>query len=289
MGRAAQRLNLAQSALSKQIQDLEREVGSPLFERLPRGIALSEAGRVFLTHARETLARADLGLRAVRSAAAGESGSLRIGTPDWGDRTQQVASAARRFRAERPSAALHFDSTPWTLHLDALRERRIDVGFGLSAHAGDFGEDIAAELLAAEPARSAVLPGSHPLARQESVSLDELRELPFVYFERSLFPPLYDAATSALRDAGYRPTKTLLALPSFAAAAQVVASGGGWTYVVDSVAALPPPGTVVRRISNVMRDLAFFALSRRDDPNLLIPTFIECLRGARDVQSSGAT
>ena len=161
----------------------------------------------------------------------------------------------------------------------AFRERRIDVGFGLSAAAEDFGPDLAAALLSAEPARSAVLPGTHPLAARASVSLrHDLRDVPFVFFERSLFPPLYDWVMVALRDAGYRSPRTLVALPSFAAAAQLVASGGGWTYVVDSVATFPPPGTVIRPISNVMRDLGFFALSRRDHANPLVPGFIECLR-----------
>jgi DNA-binding transcriptional LysR family regulator len=278
VGRAARRLHIAQSALSKQIQDLEREVGAQLFERLPRGIRLSEAGRLFLGHARDTLAGADAGLRAVRAATAGDAGTVRLGTPDWGNRTQLVANAIGLFKERRPGAVVEFDATPWTLHPAALRDRKIDIGFGLAGSASDFPPELEAEQLIPEPARSAVLPATHPLASNDTVSLASLADLPFVYFDREIFPPLYDAVFATLRDAGYRSSQLSASMPSFAAAAQLVASGAGWTYVVDSVAAVPPPGTVVRPITDVMRALGFFALRRRDDQSVLTPALLDCLR-----------
>ena len=278
MGRAAEQLRVAQSALSKQIQDLERELGVLLFDRLPRGLQLSEAGRVFLGHARSTLSEADAGLRAARAAAAGSTGTIRIGTPDWGSRPQFVANAVAHFRTQRPNASIEFDSTPWPMHPLALRERKLDVGFGLAATAEDFGPELGAALLAPEPARSAVLPATHPLAAQPTVTPRELEALPFVYFERALFPPLYDASLAALVAAGFQRTREILAMPSFAAAAQLVASGAGWTYVVDSVASVPPPGTVVRPISAVMRLLGFFTVWRRDDPNPLAQALVRSLQ-----------
>ena len=78
MGRAARRLHVAQSALSRQIQDLEAELHVQLFERVPRGVRLTDAGRVFLDHARRTLAEAALGAAAARAAVADAAGRLRI-------------------------------------------------------------------------------------------------------------------------------------------------------------------------------------------------------------------
>src|SRR2546423_7527232 len=77
-GRAAERLHIAQSPLSQQIQRLERLVGARLFDRNRRKVELTEAGRAMLLHARAALAQADLAESAARAAAAGLAGSLRI-------------------------------------------------------------------------------------------------------------------------------------------------------------------------------------------------------------------
>src|SRR6267154_1325171 len=78
-GRAARRLRVAQPALSRQIQDLEEELGFKLFERLSRGVKLSEAGKLFLEDARRILQEvSEAGIRA-SSVASGRSGTLRVG------------------------------------------------------------------------------------------------------------------------------------------------------------------------------------------------------------------
>src|SRR4051794_34049681 len=79
VGRAARRLNLARPALSRQIHDLERELGVALFERLPRGLALTDAGRAFLTEAQAMLEHADRATQAARRFALGQSGRVVVG------------------------------------------------------------------------------------------------------------------------------------------------------------------------------------------------------------------
>src|SRR5579872_5925670 len=78
-GRAAQRLRVAQPALSRQIQNLEEEIGFELFERLPRGVKITDAGKLFLDDGRRILQEIDDAVARAKRVAAGHSGTLRIG------------------------------------------------------------------------------------------------------------------------------------------------------------------------------------------------------------------
>src|SRR5713226_4957544 len=101
-GRAARRLRVAQPALSRQIQDLEEEVGFKLFERLPRGVKLSAAGKHFLEDARRILQEiSEAAVRAGR-VASGRSGTLRIGFTENSSWRGVVPDSFRRFREQQP-------------------------------------------------------------------------------------------------------------------------------------------------------------------------------------------
>ena len=78
-GRAAERLHIAQPALSRQIQDLEREIGFPLFDRLPRGVKLSAAGTLFLEDAQRILGEVQEATRRAERVASGKTGTLQVG------------------------------------------------------------------------------------------------------------------------------------------------------------------------------------------------------------------
>src|SRR5678815_5089838 len=78
-GRAAQRLRVAQPALSRQIQDLEREIGFELFDRLSRGVKISAAGKLFLEEARRILHQVHEATERAQRVARGQSGTLRVG------------------------------------------------------------------------------------------------------------------------------------------------------------------------------------------------------------------
>src|SRR5437899_6914410 len=81
-GRGAKRLRVAQPALSRQIQDLEEEIGFKLFDRLSRGVKVSAAGKVFLEDARRVLQQVEEATRRAKRVASGQSGTLRVGFVD---------------------------------------------------------------------------------------------------------------------------------------------------------------------------------------------------------------
>jgi DNA-binding transcriptional LysR family regulator len=103
-GRAARRLSVAQPALSRQIQDLEKELGFELFERLPRGVKLSTAGALFLEDARRILQEVKEAVARAAQVARGRSGTLRIGFPEDTLWLSVVPKSFRRFRESQPNA-----------------------------------------------------------------------------------------------------------------------------------------------------------------------------------------
>ncbi len=275
LGRAARRLHVAQSALSRQIQDLERELGVALFERTSRGLLLTPGGRAFLDHARRALAEVEAGRRAAQAAAL-EGAVLRLALPDWASATRRVTAALDAFRRRTPGSTVELDPTPWPLHPTALREARIDVGFGIGAAAADFAPDLDAVWLADESSSWVLLPATHPLAPRAQVTLGELGELPLLVPGRDVNPALYDHMVGAARSGGIEP-RIATAPPSFAAGVAFIAAGAGWTFVTQSTQRDPPPGTVVRRVNGVHRALGMFALHRASDARPVVRTFVECL------------
>ena len=96
-GRAAERLHIAQPVPSRQIQDLEKEIGFPLFDRLPRGVKLSAAGKLFLEDARRILAEVQEATRCAECVARGKAGTLRVGFVESISRRR---TASRRLRSK---------------------------------------------------------------------------------------------------------------------------------------------------------------------------------------------
>src|SRR5256885_8958260 len=128
-GRAARRLRVAQPALSRQIQDLEKELGFKLFERLPRGVKLNAAGKLFLEDARRVLQ--ELSEAAVRAGrvASGRSGTLRVGFTENASWRGIVPDSFRRFRERQPDAELQLTPATSLEQIEALRSGRLDAGF----------------------------------------------------------------------------------------------------------------------------------------------------------------
>src|SRR5689334_22785962 len=105
-GRAAQRLRVAQPALSRQIQNLEEEIGVELFERLPRGVKIADAGKLFLNAARRTLQEVNDATVRAKRIASGQSGTLRIGFVESISWHGIIPDSIRDFGERQPDAEL---------------------------------------------------------------------------------------------------------------------------------------------------------------------------------------
>src|ERR1700732_5006508 len=126
-GRASRRVHVAQPALSRQIQDLEEEVGFKLFERLPRGVKLSAACKLFLEDARRILHEVNEATARAGRVARGHSGTLRVGFTENASWRGVVPDSFRRFREQRPDAALQLPPAASLEQLEAIRSGRLDA------------------------------------------------------------------------------------------------------------------------------------------------------------------
>ena len=127
-GRAAQRLRVAQPALSRQIQDLEREIGSTLFDRLSRGVKISSAGKLFL-QARRLLHQLNEATERAQRVARGQSGTLRVGFTENASWRGVVPDSLHLFRERSPDAELQLNPLPSLQQLEAVRSGRLDAAF----------------------------------------------------------------------------------------------------------------------------------------------------------------
>ncbi|RJL35946.1 LysR family transcriptional regulator [Bailinhaonella thermotolerans] len=239
-GKAAERLMIVQSAVSQQVARLERELGVELFDRSPRRVRLTAAGRAFLPAAREVLAAERRARASVRAFAAGHGAVLRVGTSrGMGERLERVLEALER---EVPGTRVELASAPPEVRLRRVAAGEWDAAFvrgELDAPEGvrqiPVWED---ELLVALPAR-------HPLARGEAVDLARLADLPLHLTERRNNPPLVDLVLAACRAAGFAPVPG----PAHGSLQDTLAAVGtgapGWTVVYAAAAHQLRSGRVV--------------------------------------------
>ncbi|MFJ3777164.1 LysR substrate-binding domain-containing protein [Streptomyces sp. NPDC090075] len=193
-GRAADRLHIVQSAVSMQIQRLERELGAELFDRSPRRVRLAGAGERLLPEARAVLAAAER----ARAAVAPPSG-LRIGTSTGlGAHLDRVLAA---FARHAPDVPVELYSLPVAERLARVAGGRLDAAF---VRAVEPVPGVRVHPLWPDPLVAA-LPATHPLAGRPEIDVAELAGLPLALTERRTNPALVDLVVGACREAGFEP------------------------------------------------------------------------------------
>ncbi|TVT58898.1 LysR family transcriptional regulator [Amycolatopsis rhizosphaerae] len=259
-GRAAERLHIVQAAVSQQIRKLERELGAELFDRSPRTVRLTAAGKVFLPEARTVLAAASRAKAKVAALAGPRPAVLRLGTSNGlGERLDLVLDALAR---TLPEVSVELVASPTRERLDQVRAQRLDATFVR-------GITESPELRLIPLWRDAVtvaLPADHPLAGAPSVELAELAELPLRLVERSRNPPLHDLMLASCRAAGFEPVLG----PPFTTVQDTLATvgaGGGWTVVYEAHARrLPTPRVAFLRPGTPIAMTTLLAVSETAPP-----------------------
>ena len=270
VGRAAQRLHMAQPPLSRQIHALEAELGLTLFERTRRGVTLTPAGAAYAERVKDVFAAVDRAAAAARRAAVGELGRIAIG---------YVSSLAyvglsellRAFRDAWPHVEVIVREGPPQEQLDALTEGRLDVGFvrGPVIEGG-----LIAEIARREPLVVA-LPPRHRLARKPRVELRELAGEPMLTFARARSPGFFDHVMGLCRAAGFTP-KIVQEAPLIDLVS-LVSAGFGVALVPQSLRRVAGSRLVVRPLVGAPRaDLMM--VRRADDQTPALQRFLDVAR-----------
>jgi DNA-binding transcriptional LysR family regulator len=258
--RAARRLHMAQPPLSQQIALLEKEIGTPLFDRSRRTIRLTAAGAALLPEARRLLTDLDETVRMVRSVGEGTVGRLTVGfVPSAMGGV--LPDLLRGFRATHPAVELTLREMAPDALLRAVHDRRLDLAV-LYLPVSD--PDLDQRRLASEELLLA-LPEAHPAAAARAISLADVAEEPFVLTERHDVPGLHAAVTTLFADAGVTPRIAQRGVWLIQTVLGLVAAGTGLAVVPSSAAALRRHGVVLRPLSDAAPRLEVAAIWRRDN------------------------
>jgi DNA-binding transcriptional LysR family regulator len=276
--RAAERLGIQQPPLSQQIKALETQLSVRLFDRKPRGVELTDAGRVLYEHAGRVLERAEEAEAALRRAAKGEVGRLAVGLTSSSSLNPFVLRVLRRFREQMPDVALKLEENATVDLVEGLRRGALDVAFVRSA-AGVTVELKTHPLLDEEMV--AALPSGHRLARAKSVSLAALAHEDFILYRRSQGPGLYDAIVTACGNAGFSP-HVVQEAPRMLSTLSLVAAGLGVSIVPASMERLKPDGVVYKPLRRAMGLCAPIIMLHPDaSDSVARARFIELVRRTR--------
>ena len=238
---AADRLNVSQPPFSKQIQDLEGELGVNLFQRERKGVALTTAGKAFLIDARGILEACDQAVKKAQRINRGELGELTVGhmaalTYDF------LGQALEHWHKESPGIVVDCVEMDALEQERALLDGRIAVGI-LVLSDRPILELLSAKLLI-EHRVSVALPQSHPQAVQPEIRLPVLKEQPFIGLNR-MYPAYGDWLHTVCQQSGFIP-RIVREADGIGSALAFVSAGLGVALVSEPVRKFPVREVVFR-------------------------------------------
>ncbi|MEV6174200.1 LysR substrate-binding domain-containing protein [Streptomyces sp. NPDC051954] len=270
VGRAAERLHISQSPLSRQIAQLEKNLGLTLFERTQQRIRLTSDGQVFLSEAEALLRHAarleNLGRRLGR----GEEGGLCVGYVGDAMHTGLLPQALRELHDERPGIHVALYDLAAPQQFEGLRQRSLDIALVPQAPP-ETDPDLRSALLLKDPLLLA-MPSSHPLADATEVLPADLDTQPWIVVEDSQDRAWRDDFVASCAAAGFTPDIRLEA-PDPLTALGLVASGLGMAFVQKSMLHGRTVGVTVRELPWFQRSVRLWAAWHRTDLRPIVASF----------------
>ena len=268
--RAAQRLRLAQPALSRQIQILEEEIGFKLFERLPRGVKITEAGKLFLDDARRILQEVNDATGRAKRIALGQSGTLRIGFVESISWQGIVPDSLRDFRQHQPDVELQLRSLRSLEQIAAIHSGSLDAGYALPIANPDHGLayfqlGVIKHLLA--------VPVGHPLTKRQNIRLRDLVNTSFVGYPRWAIPNAYDRLMAAYARGGLKP-RVVQETAVETMILSLVQCGVGIAFVSSASRWRCPPGVTLQPVVDLNVSFPFALMWKKGNNSPLLAKLV---------------
>jgi len=273
VSRAAARLRISQPAVSRQLRDLEQELGVDLFDRRNSKLKLTAAGEAFLAHARDLLRRSNDASREMLAFRAKTGQTLTVGY--IAPVLATLTPALRDFGQKRPDIELVLREMTPGEQVQALRDDRIDV-----ALPGNPCAELADEfevVLLGQISFQAVLPDNHLLALRKRIGLAELRDDTFIGFDEEQFPGRNDLICRACQAAGFTP-RLRYRVESLSALLAKVGAGSGVTLTPQEVGQLPHPGAVLIPLKPPVPSVGSAAVYKKGAPKAAVVDLMASLR-----------
>ena len=268
--RAAERLHIAQPALTQNIQQLESELGVELFHRENRHLRLTEAGQIFLTEAEQSLRQFEHAQQAAQRAARGEVGKLVLGFQTTAG-LSVVPNLIQHFRTEFPEVEVTLIESGSTAQKRALRSGEIDIGLVYALPDAGFAyHELEPESLVI------VLPEDHPLAVKDSVAVAELAQEVLILPSKSTAEVLHHAIMTECADAGFRPKK-VQEITTAQTALGLVSARFGVSILPASVQVLIRRGVTLRPIRDSRIQVSLTFLWMKDNRSPVLANLVQCL------------
>lgn len=270
---AASRLHVAQPAITRQIKDLEAELGFDLLTRAGRGVRLTDAGRTYVEHARAILASVGEAGQAARRVAEGRGGRLTIGLLENGSWSGAAPDTLNRFARRHPDVALDIRPLSSVEQLAALQEGRLDGGF-LYRQAPMVLGNLSARRLRID---DIVLAASRELmfGHDGPLTVDEIDGLPLIGFPRERAPDYFDRIQVSLETIGLVPN-VVQVVNDETTILSLVSAGVGCAFVNSANRDRPPKNVQFRSVRGLSIPLEFI-FAHRDQPGTLLSLFIAAL------------
>jgi DNA-binding transcriptional LysR family regulator len=270
IGRAAARLHLSQPPLTRRIQALEEKIGARLFTRTPKGVTLTEAGQTLLEEAPNLLVLAQRAAERTRLAGLGLIGRLDVGLFGSG-MLDVIPRMLARFHQARPEVKIVLHNLTKDVQLQALRERRISVGFNrlVPEETGITVETVLREAMVV------AVPTSHPLSARTTIGLPDLEDIPLITYPNVPMRGLAQEVAEAFRAEGVR-QKVEQDVEDVVTAVALVSTGFGVTITTQSATNLRLPGVVFRPLrSTQLKTLELSCLYRSGDGSPVLRAFLD--------------
>ena len=275
-GRAARRLNRSQPPISRQISQLEQELGFELFVRNTQNVALSPAGQTLLREVRPALDAVEQAVHAAKKVAKGEVGSLTLGiTPSimFGILPALLAD----FRRVRPEVTVKLHMRPKAEQLLGVKENALDIALVRSL---SHDASLRYDLLLNEPLVVAMGP-TNPLAAKAEIALGDLSEAGFILYRGQAALSVADQIVAACHMAGFSP-RVVQETDDMQSAAALAALDVGVTLIASSLQKLGLSGLVCRPVitGGQPMTIPLYAVYRREDHSMTVTTFLDLARQA---------